>query len=187
MLGGGVTGLASRPNGFSKLGNVLWLIAVIVETLVCGWVHLERRKIRGGIARGESPLPPLHRAYGRVLGRIRCAAKRQRQAAPPLEQPEARRRTGLVTFAFMTAAMAPMVLFVLMDGFRMNPVLGQLMAWTTLWLSPLLTLAPARLGALLVAVWRGWLRLDEDDDGGQAAPAPEPVGGPGSHHYLLPR
>jgi hypothetical protein len=168
---------------------VVWFVAVIVETLVCGWVQLERRSIRRRLAQGESPAPPpLHRAYGRVLGHIGFAAKRQRRAQPRLDQPEARRRTGLVTFAFMTAAMSPMLLFVLMDGFRMNPVLGQLVAWTTLWLSPMLTLAPARLGALLVAVWRGWLRLDDEgDDGGQATSAPAPIGGPGSHHYWLPR
>lgn len=121
-----------------------------------------------------------------MLGRIRLSVARRERPEPPLERREARRRTGLVTFALTTAAMVPMFLFVLVDGFHMNPVLGQIVAWPTLWLSPLLTLAPARLLALLVAVWRGWLRLD-DGDGGQLAAVPTPGTGPGSHDYWLPR
>jgi hypothetical protein len=131
-------------------------------------------------------IPPVHRLYGRLLGRIRLAVERRYRSQPRLESLEARRRTGLVTFVLITAGMAPMFAFVLIDGFHMNPVVGQLVAWPTLWLSPLLTFAPARLLALLVAVWRGWLRLD-DGDGGQLAAVPMPGSGPGSHDYLLPR
>lgn len=165
---------------------MFWYVAVIVETAVCGWVHLERRAMRrGGASAMPAPVPPLHRLYGRMLARIRVAVERRDRPQAPLERREARRRTGLVTFAVITAAMAPIFLFVLVDGLRMSPVLGQLVAWSALWLSPLLICAPARLLALLVAVWRGWLRLD-DGDGGQLAAVPVPGSGPGSHDFLLP-
>jgi hypothetical protein len=166
---------------------VFWYLAVIVETAVCGWVQVERRAMRrDGAPSAPASVPPLHRLYGRALGRIRAAVERRDRPRPPLERREARRRTGLVTFGLITAAMAPIFLFVLVDGLRMSPVLGQLVAWSALWLSPLLICAPARLLALLVAVWRGWLRLD-DGDGGQMAAVPVPGSGPGSHDYLLPR
>jgi hypothetical protein len=162
---------------------MFWYVAVSVEILVCGWVQLERRSMRRRPA--AEGLPPLHRAYGRVLGRIREAvASRER---PRLPRPEARRRTGLVTFSLMTVAMVPMFLFLLLDGVHMNPAVGQMITWPMLWLSPMLTLAPARLIALLVAVWRGWLRLDDDGNGGPKAAVPVPGSGPGSHTYLLPR
>ena len=131
---------------------MFWYVAVIVEILVCGWVQLERRAMR---RRPDAAVPRLHRAYGRVLGRIREAV--QSRERPRLPRPEARRRTGLVTFSLMTAAMIPMFLFLLLDGVHMNPAVGQVITWPMLWLSPMLTLAPARLIALLVAVWRGWL------------------------------
>jgi hypothetical protein len=166
---------------------VFWYIAVLVEAIVCAWVHVERRILRRrATAPSRQAIPPLHRAYGRALGRIGRSG-RQRHLDPPLERREARRRTGLVTFGLTTAAMAPMLLLVVVDGWRMNPVLGQLVAWSVLWLAPVLTVAPARLVALLVAVWRGWLRLDSD--GGSANPdVPAPRGpGPGSHEYWLAR
>jgi len=75
---------------------------------------------------------------------------------------------------------------VMLDGVRMDPALGQLVAWPVLWFAPVLTYAPARLVALLVAVWRGWLRLD-DGDGGPRAAVPMPGSDPGSHDYRLPR
>jgi hypothetical protein len=166
---------------------VFWYVAVIVEITVCGWVQLERRAMRrGGTPATAEAVPPLHRLYGRALGRIRSAVERRDRPKAVLERREARRRTGLVTFALITAAMAPIFLFVLVQGLRMSPVLGQLVAWSTLWLSPLLICAPARLLALLVAVWLGWLRLD-DGDGGQLAAVPVPGSGPDSHDYLLPR
>jgi hypothetical protein len=166
---------------------VFWYVAVIVETALCGWFQLERRAIRRrGAGAAATRMPPLHRLYGRVLGRIRSAANERELPEPPLEGKEAHRRTGLVTFALITAGMAPMLALVLFDGFHMNPVVAQLVAWPTLWLSPMLTFAPARLIALLVAVWRGWLRLD-DGDGGQSTAVPVPGSGPGSHDYLLPR
>lgn len=163
---------------------MFWYVAVIVETVACGWVQLERRSVRRRSA-GDGSLPPLHRAYGRVLGRISEAAQK-RGLSPRLERREARRRTGLVTFWLTAAAMVPPFAFVLVDGFHMSPALGQLVTWPVLWLSPMLTFAPARLLALLVAVWRGWVRLD-DGDGGQLAAVPVPGSGPGSHDYLLPR
>ena len=164
---------------------MVWYVAVIVETFVCGWVQLERRALRrrGAAAPGES-LPPFHRLYGRVLGRIGHRGSGQK---PRIEQREARRRTGLVQFGFFTAAMLPIFLFVAVDGFHMSPAVGQLVAWPLLWLSPLLTLAPARLVALLVAVWRGWVRLDDGDGGTPAAASPVPGTGPDSHLYSLPR
>jgi hypothetical protein len=167
---------------------VFWYIAVILEMVLCGWVQLERRAIRrrGDAARGGA-IPPLHRSYGRVLGRIKLAVERRERAEPRLERIEARRRTGLVTFGLITAAMVPMFLFVVFDGFEMNPVVGQLVGWSLLWLSPVLTFAPARLIALLVAVWRGWLRLDDGDGGISAAASPVPGSGPDSHHFVLPR
>jgi hypothetical protein len=118
------------------------------------------------------------------MERIRAAVKTRRR--PKLTNFEARRRTGLATFALITIAMLPMLLFVMLDGVHMSPGLGQLVAWPMLWLAPVLTYAPARLGALLIAVWRGWLRLDDGDGGSKAAvPTPGPV--PGSHLYSLPR
>jgi hypothetical protein len=166
---------------------VVWYAVVIVETVLCGWLQLERRAIRrSGASARANTLPPLHRFYGRVLARIRLAADRRKLPEPRLESREARRRTGLVTFGLITAAMAPMLVFVLIDGFGMNPVVGNFMALATLWIAPVLTFAPARLLALLVAVWRGWLRFD-DGDGGQSAAVPVPGSGPGSHDYLLPR
>jgi hypothetical protein len=166
---------------------VFWYALVLVEIALCVWVQLERRSIRRkGVAAASQSVPPLHRLYGRVLGRLKRAADKRGLPEERLERLEARRRTGLVTFALITAAMAPILLFVLMDGFHMNPVVGDLVAMTSLWLAPVLTFAPARLLALLVAVWRGWLRLD-DGDGGQSAAVPVPGSGPGSHDYLLPR
>jgi hypothetical protein len=164
---------------------VVWYVAVIVETIVCGWVQLERRALRRrGDARPGESLPPLHRLYGRLLGRI---GQRGRGHKPRVPKREARRRTGLVQFGFFTAAMLPIFLFVAVDGFRMGPAVGQVVAWPLLWLSPLLTLAPARLIALLVAVWRGWVRLDDGDGGLRATAAPAPGSGPDSHLYLLLR
>jgi hypothetical protein len=164
---------------------LFWYAAVIVETVVCGWVQVERRAIR---RRHGSPsaakLPPLHRLYGRLLGRI---GQRGRGCEPLVTKGEARRRTGLVQFGIFTAAMLPIFLFVVLDGFHMSPAVGEVVAWLLLWLSPLLTLAPARLIALLVAVWRGWVRLDGGDGGIAAAGSPVPGSGPDSHSYLLPR
>jgi hypothetical protein len=166
---------------------VFWYALVLSEIVLCVWVQLERRAIRrAGLRAGLTHVPPLHRLYGRALARIKSAADKRDLPEPRLERFEARRRYGLVTFALITAAMAPPLLFVLTDGFHMNPVVGNLVAMTTLWLAPVLTFAPARLLALLVAVWRGWLRLD-DGDGGQLAAVPVPGSGPGSHDYLLPR
>ena len=162
---------------------MVWYVAVILETVACGWVQLERRGIRRRNAGKESVLPPLHRAYGRLLGRIGSRVRGRRALVP---NREARRRTGLVQFCVATAAMLPMFLFVVLDGFHMSPALGQVIAWPLLWLSPMLTLAPARLVALLVAVWRGWLRLD-DGDGGPEAAVGVPGSPPGSHDYRLPR
>jgi hypothetical protein len=163
-------------------------IAIGLETVLCGWVQLERRAIRrrGGDAAAAEWLPPLHRVYGRALGKIRAAVAKRNRRVPPLECRQARRRIGLVTFALTASAMLPMFVFVVVDGSEMNPAVGQLVTWPVLWLSPMLTFAPARLLALLVAVWRGWLRLD-DGDGGQPAAVPAPGSGPGSHDYLLPR
>ena len=162
---------------------MVWYVAVIIETVLCGWVQLERRAIRRRPAADEW-LPPLHRVYGRAMEHVRKAVKTRRR--PNLPQMEARRRTGLVTFALVTAAMLPMFLCVLLDGVEMSPAVGQLVAWPMLWLAPMLTFAPARLIALLIAVWRGWVRLD-DGDGGQLAAVPTPGSGPDSHAYLLPR
>ena len=164
---------------------MVWYVAVIVETLVCGWVQIERRVLRGrGDAAPGQGLPPLHRTYGRLLGRI---GQSRRGRKPRIERREANRRTGLVQFGIFTGAMLPIFLFVAVDGFHMSPAVGQLVAWPLLWLSPLLTLAPARLIALLVAVWRGWVRLDDGDGGTSAAASPVPGSGPDSHLYLLPR
>jgi hypothetical protein len=162
---------------------MVWYVAVIIETALCGWIQLERRRIRRRNAVKQSALPPLHRAYGRLLGRI---GSRGRGRGPRVPNKEARRRTGLVQFGVATAAMLPMLLFVLLDSFQISPVAGQLLAWPMLWLAPMLTLAPARLVAVLVAVWRGWLRLDNGDGGPEAA-VPIPGSPPGSHDYVLPR
>lgn len=161
---------------------MLWQVAVIVEAALCCWVQLERRAIRRRGAAAAGSLPPLHRVYGRLLGRIGHSG---RGRDPRIEKREARRRTGLVQFCIATAAMVPIFLAVLLDGLQISPAVGQLVAWPVLWFSPLLTLAPARLVALLVAVWRGWVRLD-DGDGGRVAAASAPGSGPGSHHYFLP-
>jgi hypothetical protein len=164
---------------------MVWYVAVIVETFVCGWVQLERRALRRRAdAAPDGSLPPIHRLYGRVLGRIGHSGRGRK---PRIEQREARRRTGLVQFGIATVAMLPIFLFVAVDGFHMSPAVGQLVAWPLLWLSPLLTLAPARLIALLVAVWRGWVRLDDGDGGSPTAASPVPGAGPDSHLYLLPR
>ena len=165
---------------------MIWYVAVIVETFICGWVQLERRALRRrGDPAPSRELPPFHRLYSRLLGRL---GHRERGREPRLERREARRRTGLVQFGIATAAMVPIFLFVAVDGFHMSPAVGQVVAWPLLWLSPLLTLAPARLIALLVAVWRGWVRLEDGDGGLRAAASPVPgSGGPDPHLYLLPR
>jgi hypothetical protein len=163
---------------------LFWYVLVIVEACLCGWVQLERRRVRQRGA-GGGALPPLHRLYGRVLGRLSEAAQ-ERGFDSELERREARRRTGLVTFWLVAAGMVPPFLFIVVDGFHMSPAVGQLITWPVLWLAPMLTFAPARLLALLVAVWRGWVRLD-DGDGGQWAAVPVPGSGPGSHDYRLPR
>jgi len=160
---------------------MVWYVAVIIETLLCGWVQLERRAIRRRQL-ASTELPPLHRAYGRTMERVRTAVKTRQR--PKLSSHEARRRTGLATFSLITVGMLPMLAFVMLDGVHMSPALGQLIAWPLLWLAPVLTYAPARLGALLIAVWRGWLRLD-DGDGGPKAAVPTPGSDPGSHYFRL--
>jgi hypothetical protein len=151
-----------------------------MESILCVWVHLERRVIaRRAHARG---MPPLHRAYGRALARVSRA--REERAPSSLEPVDARRRTGLVTFGLIAAAMTPVLVLVLSDGWKVNPVVGQLVGWALLWTSPVVAGAPAKLGALLVAVWRGWVRLDSDG-GEPGGLSPLPGITPGSHDYRL--
>jgi nitrate reductase NapE component len=119
-----------------------------------------------------------------VLARLAARGRSRQRMDPmlPLERAELRRRTGWLTFGLMVAGMCPMLAVVLVEGPALNPVLAQLMAWGVLWSSPVLTAAPARLVATLVAIARGWVGLDGDgpDGGGDVGGPP-----PDSHEFPL--
>jgi hypothetical protein len=119
-----------------------------------------------------------------VLARLAARGRSRQRMDPtlPLERGELRRRMGWLTFGLMVAGMCPMLAVVLVEGPALNPVLAQVMAWGVLWSSPVLTAAPARLVARLVAVARGWVGLDGDDpDGGGDLGGPPPD----SHEFPL--
>jgi hypothetical protein len=183
----------SGPVGWRRLGAVLWWLVVIVETVVCGWVDAEHLALRRARARLRRRWTPLHRFYGLMLRSLAQVGRARQQSNPsrPLELTALRRRTGWLSFGLTVVAMAPLLAAVLVQGRALNPVLAQLLAWALLWSSPLLTAVPVKLATFGVAVWRGWVRIDDGrnggggDDGRGGPPVPDP---PLSvHEYPLAR
>ncbi len=168
---------------------LLWLF-VMLQTFLCAWINGERVRIRrrGGHQRFRWWHIPAHRGYV-LLMRPLARSGRARQQRDPGCSPSRdalRRRMNWITVSIMTAAMVPLLGTALLHGRGLAPVAGPVLSWGLVWCSPLLTAAPARMVAICIAVWRGWVRIDDGREGDGDDPAPVPSRTPdGSHEFPL--
>ena len=121
-------------------------------------------------------------AFAPTLGSALEAGRARQAEHPdlPLDEERVRRRIFHLVTAYGLVFSGPGLSAVLLTELPTETLLLAFAGAT------LIGMDVAVLGAVLVATWRGWLPLDEDDGGGDDDPEPAPVpGGPWTRAHVF--